>query len=112
MIEVGDRVCDGPDSFTTVVGKVVIAGDQSTDAVEIAGSIVSCATWVLQQGVWGPVQGPIREMHPISWEHLYTQSGIVMLAGGALVRDASDVGLDHLRPLVDSIVLEKTPSTK
>jgi len=112
MIEVGDRVCDGPDSFTTVVGKVVIAGDQSTDAVEIAGSIVSCATWVLQQGVWGPVQGPIREMHPISWEHLYTHSGIFMLAGGALVRDASDVGLDHLRPLVDSIVLEKTPSTK
>ena len=112
MIEVGDRVCDGPDSSTTVVGKVVIAGDQSTDAVEIAGSIVSCATWVLQKGVWGPAQGPIREMHPISWEHLYTHSGIFMLAGGALVRDASDVGLDHLRPLVDSIVLEKTPPTK
>lgn len=111
-IRVGDRVCDSSDSVTTVVGKVVLAGDQSTDAVEIAGSIVSCATWVKQSGIWAPVKGTIREMHPISWEHLYTKSGTFMLAGGTLVRDASDVGLDHLRSLVDSIVLEKTPATK
>jgi hypothetical protein len=105
-IGIGDRVSDGPKTTTTVVGKVTIAGDQTTDAVEIGGGLVSCATWVQHaDGLWKPVEGAGREVHPVFWEHLYTQSGKFMIGGGHLVRDASDVGLDRLRPLVDSIVL-------
>lgn len=111
-IVVGDRVWDG-ESFTPVLGKVVLAGDLTTDAVDLDGSIVSCATWTLQEGLWAPVRGPKCEIHPITWEHLYTRSGTFMVGGpgGINVRDASDIGLDRLRSLVDTVVLEKTDAT-
>jgi hypothetical protein len=110
-IVVGDRVWDG-ESFTPVLGKVVLAGDQTTDAVDLDGSLVSCATWTLQKGLWAPVRGPKCEIHPIIWEHLYTHSGSFMIGHvGIKVRDASDIGLSHLRSLVDTVVLEKTGAT-
>jgi hypothetical protein len=110
-IRIGDRVWDSKGTITTVVGKVMIAGDQTTDAVEIETptgvQVVSCATWVHRDGLWKPIEGVVRAMHPVWWEHLYTQSGVFMIAGGYRVRDASDVGLDGLRPLVDSVVLDR-----
>lgn len=103
---IGDRVFDGPDSTTLVIGKALIAGDQTTDAVEVGvGQIVSCACWTQQGGIWKPVAGPIRDIHLVAWQQLYTQSGQFILEGGIPMRDASDVGLASLRPLVESIVL-------
>ena len=105
-VRIGDRVWDSPTTTTTVVGKVLIAGDQTTDAVELeGGTLVSCATWVKHGALWKPAEGVRREVHPVFWEHLYTGSGVFMIAGYYQVRDASDVGLEDLRPLVDSIVL-------
>ena len=109
-IVVGDRVWDG-ESFTPVLGKVVLAGDQTTDVVDLNGFLVTCATWTMQGGTWAPVRGPKCEVHPITWEHLYTRSG-TFVVGGTRVRDASDIGLDRLRALVDTVVLEKTGATK
>jgi len=107
-VRIGDRVFDGPDSTTLVVGKVLLAGDQTTDAVEVEkGQLVSCACWTQQDGVWKPAAGPIREIHLASWQQLYTQSGQFILEGGVPIRDASDVGLSSLRPLVESIVLKR-----
>ncbi len=112
-VRVGDRVYDGPDSVTTVVGRVVLEGDQSTDAVQLpsdlhGGQIVSMGTWHYEpnRGLWTPAVGyPVVELHPSRWEHLYTESGSFMISGGWRVRDASDVGLDGLRPIVESVVL-------
>ncbi len=112
-IGVGARIFDGFGSKTTVVGKVWIEGDQATDAVEISSpehgsQFVSCATWVQQaDGVWSPAGSSFAayEMHPTHWEHLYTESGSFLLSGGWKVRDASDVGLAHLKPLVERNVL-------
>lgn len=110
-IVVGDWVCDGDGTCTLVVGKVVVAGDQTTDIVSVGGVMMSCATWTLQNEVWAPARGSVTDIHPVTLEHLYTRSG-VFFANGTLVRDASDLGLDQLRHLVDSIVLDKTRDSK
>ena len=114
-IVVGDRVFDSPTTTTMVVGTVVLAGDQTTDAVIVAETeddgpqIISCATWVREQGVWGPASMSISarpvDYHAIEWRHLYTKSGSFMIKGDIRVRDASEVGLGQLRPLVKSIIL-------
>jgi hypothetical protein len=112
-VRIGDRVYDSPTTSTRVVGRVQIEGDQSTDAVEVpckeGVQFVSCATWMKADGAWKPATGVLCEIHPVTWEHLYTESGTFMIAGlsdeGHQVRDASDVGLDGLRSLVDSVVL-------
>ncbi len=111
-IQIGDRIMDSHHSTTPVIGIVRLSGDQVTDAVAIErGQLVSCATWTLQGRVWKPASGEIREIHPATWIHLYTKSGKI-LVGDTVVRDASDVGLEHLRPLVDSIVLGSCYDTK
>lgn len=111
-VQVGDRIMDSPTTMTVVVGKVRLSGDQVTDAVVLEeNQVVSCATWVLHGTTWKPAIGEIREIHPVTWEHLYTKSGKLMV-GGSIVRDASDVGLGSLRPLVDSIVLGSCCDTK
>jgi len=111
-IRVGDRVADCLGAPTTVVGKVVIAGDQATDAVGLSSpdgmQIVSAATWIFQDGAWIPAilsGGAKIEIHPNRWEHLYTSSGSFILRGGWRVRDASEIGLANLDLLVDAIVL-------
>jgi hypothetical protein len=116
-VAVGDRVVCGAsgESTTRVVGKVRLAGDQSTDAVRLPdGGIVSCATWTSDSGrsdsggrtLWTPAANahPVCELHPTHWEHLYTASGDFWV-GDCRVRDASDVGLEGLRTLVDDVVL-------
>jgi hypothetical protein len=110
-VTVGSRIFDTPTTVTTVVGKVRIAGDQATDAVNLVcpdgPQFVSCGTWVLsnQTKLWKPAPGLSVDIHPIEWQHLYTQSGSFMLDGFWQVRDASDVGMENLRPLVEDIVL-------
>jgi hypothetical protein len=109
-IGVGDTVFDNQGNPTRVVGTVVLAGDQSTDAIPIPdgeGAFMTSGTWVWKTNHWGLAAAtalPI-EIHPNRWHHLYTEAGSFMVAGGWAVRDASDVGLDHLRPLVEEVVL-------
>ena len=105
---IGDYVCDGASTTTRVIGKVMIAGDQATDAVDVGGQFMSCATWIKTDIGWmqAAEMGRNYEIHPIYWEHLYTESG-QFIVGDTLVRDASDVGLQNLRPLVDFIVLNR-----
>jgi hypothetical protein len=115
-IATGDRVFDAEGAVTTVVGRVVIAGDQSTDAVLLpveegmGPQIVSCATWLRRDHLWAPAalqRLTPCELHPVHWEHLYTESGTFILAGDWAVRDASDVGLGSLHTLVEDVVLTK-----
>ena len=109
-IKIGQRVFDSPTTTTRVVGKVVIAGDQTTDAVEFfPNHIISCASWVKQRDIW-TCGGLSQEIHPVRWEHLYTKSGVFMLKGGWLIRDASDLGLGELRSLVDRLILHPNDS--
>ena len=110
-VAVGDRVVCGAsgESTTLVVGKVRLAGDQSTDAVRLPdGGIVSCASWTFSKetNLWTPAANahPVCELHPTHWEHLYTASGDFWV-GDCRIRDASDVGLEGLRTLVDDVVL-------
>ena len=108
-IRIGDRVFDGL-VVTTVIGRVTLAGDQSTNAIGMhKDSIVSCATWVKIGDKWVTADivptGIAQDVHPKQWEHLYTKSGAFTIAGGMQVRDASDVGLEHLRPIVESVIL-------
>jgi hypothetical protein len=106
-VQVGAWVLDGSGLPTRVVGRVDLAGDQSTDAVELApGCLVSVATWVRRpNGLWLPAtEFPVRELHPVRWVHFYTEAG-TLLVGGWSVRDASEVGLDRLDDLVEEVVL-------
>ena len=120
-IEIGDRVFDSPTTTTMVVGTVIAAGDQATDAVIVAETeedgpqIISCASWVRDAGVWVPASLSISarpvDYHASEWRHLYTKSGSFMIKGGIRVRDASDVGLGNLCSLVDSIVVATESGT-
>jgi hypothetical protein len=118
-IRVGDRVFSNDRSLTTVVGNVRITGELKTDAVELptggVAQIVSCGTWVSPRNgkgkndpPWTPAasKGLRSNHHVAQWEHLYTESGTFLINGGWCIRDASDVGLANLRPLVESIVLK------
>ena len=114
-VKIGDRIFDTPTTQTRVIGKVRLEGNQATDAVILQSSagpqIVSCATWFRDlTGIWKPAVGEPIDIHPIEWHHLYTESGSFLLNGTWQIRDASDVGLDHLRPLVESIVLNPAES--
>jgi hypothetical protein len=113
-IQIGDTVFDGS-TTTTVIGHVILAGDQCTDAIAIPegeGALTTCGTWFLQNNVWSPATAfPVQELHPTRWHHLYTESGSFVVAGSHRVRDASDVGLGELRPLVEEVVLGRQLET-
>jgi hypothetical protein len=110
-VQIGDTVWINDTETTTVVGHVVLAGDQCTDAVAIPegeGALTTCGTWFWQSSVWSPATAfPVRELHPSRWHHLYTEAGTFVVAGSHWVRDASDIGLDELRPLVEEVVLDR-----
>jgi hypothetical protein len=116
-IRAGDVVLDHTGRPTRVVGTVVIEGDQSTDAMNLPAAdgspqIVSAATWIWYegQGFWAAPTGFRKiDLHPVRWMHLYTASGTLRLSGGYAVRDASEVGLGNLRPLVEDIVMNPSP---
>jgi len=125
-VEIGDRVITSVasnDQFTPVVGKVQIASFSVPAAVELPSGthgpqIVSAATWLWQthrdgQEVWAPAMGALSRLSvvtetarlPATWWHLYTESGFLTVSGGWRIRDASDVGLDRLRDIVEEVVL-------
>jgi hypothetical protein len=112
-VGVGTRIVEGLNGgITTVVGRVELAGDQVKQAVNLGSGehgpqIVSLGSWVQgPRNVWEhPTFGSPCKLKPGRWIHLYTKSGKFMVSGGWQVRDASDVGLERLRPLVESVVL-------
>jgi hypothetical protein len=108
-VKIGDTVWTSDTETTTVVGHVILAGDQCTDAVIIPGgegALTTCGTWFWQNSAWNPATAfQAHELHPTRWHHLYTTAGSFMIAGSHQVRDASDVGLGELKPLVEEIVL-------
>ena len=113
-VEIGDTLLDVDGRPTEVVGVVRIQGDQSTDAYAVSATdplqAVSAATWARRPSAttWTLAAHtglPHTELHPREWVHIYTTAGSFLLEGGMAVRDASDVGLEHLRPLVDALVL-------
>jgi len=109
-IRVGDRVCVSDMETTLVVGLVTSMGDLETDAVMLPAlrGRVNAGSWIFNKadGLWIPAAAWIAiDEHPVRWYHLYTKAGSFMLEGGWMIRDASDVGLEGLKELVDSVVL-------
>jgi hypothetical protein len=105
--------------FTAVVGSVRIQPDQMTMALELPAAEgqprqkISAGTWLWQGGgIWAPALSHLRPLPtwggpmPAEWVHLYTAAGHFVLEGGWRVRDASDVGLEGLSPLVGRVVLK------
>jgi hypothetical protein len=113
-IRVGDRVCSSETETTSVVGVVTAMGDLESDAIMLPGlrGRVRAGTWIFNNPVWEMAAAtfPAVDKHPVRWYNLYTKSGTFLLEGGWRVRDASDVGLEGLKELVNSVVLDKTPS--
>lgn len=112
-IGVGARIVEGINgNITTVIGVVELEGSAVRRAVSLGSGehgpqIVSVGSWIYgPQNTWEhPTFAPTDRLKPTRWLHLYTKSGKFMISGGWQIRDASDVGLERLRPLVDSIVL-------
>jgi hypothetical protein len=122
----GDYVATNPTltHFTAVVGTVILSPDQVTASMELPGDSVqrvSAGTWVWQPftgapvaggGAWAPAMSQLRPLtvsggpNTVPWHHLYTEAGRFILRGGWRVRDASDVGLEGLAPLVGRVVLK------
>jgi hypothetical protein len=102
--------------FTAVVGTVRTRPDQAAAAIElpVAGGAVrvSAGTWLYQGGaMWAHALSQLRSLRVSSaampdWHHLYTEAGHFVLEGGWRVRDASDVGLEGLSPIVGRVVLK------
>jgi hypothetical protein len=101
--------------FTQVVGTVRLRPDQAVTAIElpVGGSTarITAGTWLYQgSSIWAPAMSHLRPL-PVSssgmpdWFHLYTAAGHFLLEGGWRVRDASDVGLEGLAPIVGRVVL-------
>jgi hypothetical protein len=109
QIEIGDMIEDGP-GWTQVIGIVKIDGPEVAQSVILDGQQMSSATWI-QEGspsLWKPAgftRDATKQLHPMRWIHLYTESGTFSLTSGLQVRDASDVGLPALSSLVEAIVL-------
>ena len=116
-VKLGDLVYTRAGVLTRVIGRVELAGDQSTDAVELPDPVhgpqlVSIGSWVrgANELLWRqPVAQRARDLHPARWIHFYTAAGEFQVGSGAWVlRDASDVGLANLSDLVDEVVLGST----
>lgn len=106
--------------FTAVVGTVCLRPDQAAAAIELpvggGKARVTAGTWLYQGGVvWAPAMSQLRPLPVASsanlpdWFHLYTEAGHFLLEGGWRVRDASDVGLEGLAPIVGRVVLKNGP---
>jgi hypothetical protein len=93
-----------------IIGIVELDAKQVDKVYELPTSqgvqLVSCGTWIHYEQVWQPITGfRIAKTPPGRFLQFYTTKGTVELFGGWLIRDASDVGLSELRPLVESIII-------
>ena len=121
-IDIGTRIVTNLNGdVTTVTGVVELAPDEVFSAVNLPSGehgrqTVSVGCWVLggnavgtEAAVWDhpfrarPAAGAAATAGP--WRHIYTRSGELMLSGGWRLRDASDVGLDRVDDLVETVVL-------
>ena len=121
-VHIGDRIVLSATETTEVIGIVELDVDEVEAAVTLASAEhgpqhVSVGTWVLgssgptvyQPAIWAPPIGhPVTEARPAFWLHFYTDSGRIRLGGNWILRDASDVGLENVRRLVDQVVLNST----
>jgi hypothetical protein len=121
-LQIGQKVRRPDGAPATVVGRVEMRRMDvgGTVAMGEGGPVVSAGCWVRRPdtGVWAPAAS---EGRPVSihsspssmWYHLYVSGGAFLITGRnggsptVAVRDASDVGLERLRPLVENIVLTK-----
>lgn len=115
-VPVGARIAMGVDKTTRVIGRVELDGDEVAASVNLPdehgqSQLVSVGSWIWQgmcSGFWGSAAsagGVAATETPDRWIHLYTESGEFMIRGGWRIRDASEVGLAALKPLVEAIVL-------
>lgn len=121
-VRIGDRVRRPGGGGATVVGRVEMRRMDVGGAVAMGegGPVMSAGCWVRRplSGIWAPAATEGRFVvvagNPTEyWYHLYVSGGSFLVAGRdnavapVEVRDASDVGLERLRPLVENIVLAK-----
>ncbi len=109
-VPLGAQVAYDVDGFTTVVGRVDYEADAVEHAVVVGANILSEGCWIREQtGFWTqPTRYPrlaAATAAPATWIHLYTARGTIMLRGGHVIRDASDVGLDRIGAVNDAVVL-------
>lgn len=106
-LRIGDMVLDASGSPTRITGLVVMEGSMETDAIALGSQLVSPATWILHGSTWtqAAAVGARCEQHIREWLHVYTASGTVRLDGGWGIRDASEIGLQNLRPLVQELIV-------
>jgi hypothetical protein len=111
-IQLGDTLSHGAGDVT---GIVQMAPSEVRRGLSLSGAtsdppcIVSEAVWLRQGDKWHPPRGfYMTDGMPGKWIHFYTTNGIVPLGGEWIIRDASDVGCEQLRPIVDSVVLGAT----
>lgn len=120
-IDIGTRIVTNLNGdVTTVTGVVELAPDEVFSAVNLPSGehgrqTVSVGCWVLggnavgaEAAVWDhPFRARPAAAAAGPWRHIYTRSGELMLSGGWRLRDASDVGLDRVDNLVETVVLER-----
>lgn len=111
-VPLGAQVAYDIEGFTTVMGRVEYEGNAVEKAVAVGANILSEGCWLREQnGLWiQPTRYPEVTVAPATWVHLYTARGSIMLRGGFVIRDASDVGLDRIGDVNDAVVLGRTPS--
>lgn len=111
-VPLGARVAYDVEGFTTVVGRVEYEADTVEHAVVVGTNILSEGCWLREKnGLWvQPTRYPEITVAPATWIHLYTSRGTIMLSGGYVIRDASDVGLDRIGAVNDAVVLGRMPS--
>ena len=122
-VQIGDRMFISETDTTEVIGIVILDVEEVEAAVSLSSEehgpqIVSLGTWLLGSSgpgkgtlpaIWAPPIGlPATKERPASWIHFYTDSGRIRLGGNWILRDASDVGLENVRHLVDQVVLKST----
>jgi len=94
-VKIGDELVDG-----TVLG-IVTLEEQPT--VNVEGQEISKGTWIFRDSLW--IQPKEPSVHKRTLIHLYTSSGIITL-GNLKIRDASEIGLDKIGKLVDTLILK------
>lgn len=111
-VPLGAQVAYDIEGFTTVTGRVEYEADAVERSVVVGTNILSEGCWLREEnGLWAqPTRYAKNTIMPIRWVHLYTTRGTIMLRGGYVIRDASDVGLDRIGAVNDAVVLGRVPS--
>jgi hypothetical protein len=116
-VNIGDWIVSNTSlTPTKVVGIVRIDAGEVENHLRMVGRfvdspcVVSCATWVMDEesSVWLPADRGIYTScaSPESYVHFYTESGTYAIGHADwTIRDASDVGMEHIHSLVQETIL-------